>query len=187
MEKLLNLAFFLSVGFKTKTDGIAFLKQNPKLKKCIEEKVNEIEDVKEQIIDDIKEKLFPKYDSQKAMFLMEVKCNRIEKKNYKKELEKQALKNELRAELREEIKNEEIDENKMKLKKNYPNAYPIINNDLIEQLPNLEHLFNTVLKQIDNEDINTDQLSIVEKQKIQVEKALGMLKKSIAIMNKINS
>lgn len=172
MEKLLNLAFFLSVGFKTKTDGMIFVKQNPKLKKCIEEKVNEIEDVKEQIIDDIKEKLFPKYDLQKAMFLMEVKCNRIEKNNHKKELEKQALKDELRSELREEIKNEEMDKKKIKLKNNYSNAYPIINNDLLEQLPNLEQLFSNVLKQIDNENIDADQLSIVEKQKFKLKKHL---------------
>lgn len=74
------------------------------LKRAIDEKIDELEEVKYQIIDRIKEKIFPKYDSQKQFFLVQIKGKKVEKIAHKKDLQKQVLKEELRAELLEEIK-----------------------------------------------------------------------------------
>ena len=187
MNTLLKLEFYKSLGFSTKESGVEFVKQNPKLKKQIEEKVDEIEEVKYQLIDSIKEEIFPKYDSQKQFFLIQVKGKRAEKIADKKDLQKQVLKEELRAELIEEIKMEEQSEKKNKLKKNYPKAYVEIEPYIIKELPNLEQLFTQVIKKIDIEDIDEDNIVIVEKQKIQVEKAFEMLKKAIIVMEKLNN
>ena len=186
MNTLLKLEFYKSLGFPTKESGVEFVKQNPKLKKQIDEKVDEIEEVKYQIIDTIKEKIFPKYDSQKQFFLVQIKGKKAEKIAHKKDLQKQVLKEELRAELLEEIKTEEQSEKKNKLKKNYPKAYPEIEINIISELSNLEQLFTQVIKKIDIEDIDEDNIVIVEKQKIQVEKAFEMLKKSMIVMEKLN-
>jgi hypothetical protein len=185
MNSLLKLEFFKSLGFPTKESGVEFIKQNPKLKKAIEEKVDEIEETKYQVIETIKEKVFPKFDSQKEVFMIQVKGKRAEKLAHKKDLQKQALKEELRAELLNELQ-EENQEKANKMKKNYPKAYPEIDDELLSKLPDLESLFNTVIKKIDNETIDDDNIVIVEKQKANVEKALEMLKKAILVMEKLN-
>jgi hypothetical protein len=187
MNSLLKLEFFKSLGFISKETGMEFIKQNPKLKKAIEEKVDEIEEVKYQVIETIKEKVFPKYESQKELFMIQVKGKRAEKLAHKKDLQKQALKEELRAELLNEIKQEEFVEKKNKMKKNYPKAYPEIDNELLVKLPDLESLFNTVIKKIDNETLDEDNIVIVEKQKANVEKAFEMLKKAMLVMEKLDN
>lgn len=186
MNNLLKLEFFKSLGFISKESGVEFIKQNPKLKKAIEEKVNEIEETKYQVIELIKEKIFPKFESQKEVFMVSVKNKRAEKLIHKKDIQKKALKEELRAELLQEIKEEEFSEKKNKMKKNYPKAYPEIDSDFISQLPQLDQLFNTVIKKIDNETIDEDNILIVEKQKANVEKAFEMLKKAMLVMGKLD-
>lgn len=186
MNSLLKLEFFKSLSFPTKEAGMEFIKQNPKLKKAIDEKINELEETKYQVIETIKEKVFPKFDSQKEVFMIQVKGKRAEKLAHKKDLQKQALKEELRAELLNEIKQEEKQEKANKMKKNYPKAYPEIDNELLAKLPDLESLFNIVIKKIDNETIDEDNIVIVEKQKANVEKALEMLKKAMSVLEKID-
>jgi hypothetical protein len=163
-----------------------FIKQQPKLKKAIEEKVDEIEETKYQVIETIKEKVFPKFDTQREVFMIQVKGKRAEKLAHKKDLQKQALKEELRAELKAELLQEEKQEKSNKMKKNYPKAYPEIDNELLSKLPDLESLFNIVIKKIDSEDIDEDNIVIVEKQKANVEKALEMLKKAMSVLEKLN-
>lgn len=186
MNSLLKLEFFKSLGFPTKESGISFIKENPKLRKAIDDKVDEIEEAKYQIIETIKEKVFPKFDSQKELFLVQVKGKRAEKLAHKKEVQKRMLKEELRAELLQEIKQEEYVEKANKMKKKYPGSYPEIDNELLAKLPDLESLFNTVIKKIDNETIDEDNIVIVEKQKANVEKALEILKKVMLVMDKLN-
>ena len=186
MNTLLRLEFFKSLSFPTKESGMEFIKQNPKLKTQIEEKVDEIEEAKYRIIESIKEDIFPKYDSKKEVFIFQVKQNMSDKIAHKKDLQKRALKEELRAELLNEIKTEEQSEKNNKLRINYPKAYPSIEIELIQQLPDIEHLFSSVIKKIDIQDIDKDNIIIVEKQKVQVEKAFEMLKKAMLIMEKLN-
>lgn len=186
MNNLLKLEFFKSLGFPTKESGVEFIKQNPKLKKAIEEKVDEIEETKYQVIETIKEKVFPKFESQKEVFMIQVKGKRAEKLAHKKELQKQALKEELRAELLNEIKQEEFIEKANKMKKKYPGSYPEIDNELLVKLPDLESLFNILIKKIDSEDIDEDNIVLLEKMKIQTEKAFQMLQKVQSTLEKLN-
>ena len=53
MNSLLKLEFFKSLGFPTKEAGMSFIKDNPKLKKQIDEKVDEIDDLKYNVIEDL--------------------------------------------------------------------------------------------------------------------------------------
>jgi len=183
MNTLLKLEFFKSLSFPTKESGMEFIKQNPKLQRSIEEKVDEIEEAKYQILDEIKLKIFSKYETQKEVFMVQVKNKRAERLSHKKDIEKEALKEELREELLKEINQEE-------LKKNHPKLYPDVNNELIVQLPTLENLFSQVIKKIyntKNGSIDEDKVTAVEKQKIQVEKALEILKKAMVVMEKLNN
>lgn len=184
MNSLLKLEFFKSLGFISKESGVEFIKQNPKLKAKIEEKAEELDEVKYQIIECIKEKVFPKFEIQKEVFMVSVKAEKAKKLAHKKELQKMSLKQELRDELLNEIKNEEKEEKMNKMKKKYPKAYPTIDIDF--DMPELEQLFSVVIKKIDSEDLDDDNLIIIEKQKAQVEKAFEMLQKVKVIMEKLN-
>jgi hypothetical protein len=186
MNSLLKLEFFKSLGFPTKESGISFIKENPKLKKQIEAKVDEIDEVKYQVIEEIKDKIFSKFESQKELFMIQVKGKRAEKLAHKKDLQKQALKEELRAELLQEIKQEEKQELSSKMKKKYPGAYLEIDNELLAKLPDLESLFNIVIKKIDSEDIDEDNIVLLEKMKIQTERAFELLKKAMSVLEKLN-
>lgn len=186
MNSLLKLEFFKSLGFISKETGMEFIKQNPKLKKAIDEKIDELEETKYQVIETIKEKVFPKFESQKEVFMIQVKGKRAEKLAHKKDLQKKMLKEELRAELLQEIKQEEKQEKANKMKKLYPKAYPEIDNELLAKLPDLESLFNIVIKKIDSEDIDEDNIVIVEKMKIQTERAFELLKKAMSVLEKLN-
>lgn len=176
MNSLLQLGFFTSLGFKTKTDGMEFIKQNPKLKKQIEEKVDELDEAKYNIVESIKEEIFPKYDDKKDVFLIKMKNERTDKLVAKKELQKKALKDEMRAELLKEIKEEEMDEKKKSLMKKYPKAIPTIEN--VEKISQLQDLFFKVIKKIESGDIDEDELIVIEKTKDQVEKAMAVLMKA---------
>lgn len=184
MNALLKLEFFKSLGFPTKESGVEFIKQNPKLKAKIEEKAEELEEVKYQIIENIKENVFSKFEIQKEVFMVGVKAEKAKKLAHKKELQKMSLKQELRSELLNEIQNEEKEERMNKMKKKYPNAYPNINTDF--DIQELEHLFSSIIKKIDSDDLDEDNLVIIEKQKAQVEKAFEMLQKVKVIMKKLN-
>jgi len=187
MNSLLKLEFFKSLGFPTKESGVEFIKQNPKLKKQIEAKVDEIDEVKYQMIEEIKDKIFSKFESQKEVFMIQVKGKRAEKLAHKKDLQKRMLKEELRAELLQEIKQEDKQEKANKMKKKYPRAYPEIDNELLAKLPDLESLFNIVIKKIDSEDIDEDNIVIIEKQKANVDRALELLKKAMSVLEKLNN
>lgn len=186
MNSLLKLDFFKSLGFISKENGMEFIKDNPKLKKAIDQKVDEMEESKYQIIESIKEKIFPKFENEKNMFIVKIKSKRTEKLANKKSIEKKVLKDELREELLEELRNEERIEKQEKIKKKYPKAYLSNDNELISQISRLEELFSNVIKKIDNGDIDEDNIIIVEKNKASCEKALESIKKVILVMEKLN-
>jgi len=178
MNSLLNLVFFKSLSFPSKESGMEFIKLNPKLKKQIDEKVNELDEAKYLITESIKEDIFIQYNDKKEVFLIKVKNERNDKLLHKKELQKKALKEEMKAELLKEIKNEEMDEKKSKIMKRYPNAIPVIEKVTLEKINELQDLFLDVVKRIDSGDIDEDELVIVEKTKEQVEKAIALLMKA---------
>ena len=184
MNSLLKLEFFKSLGFPSKESGMAFIKENPKLKKQIDEKVDDLEEMKYQVIEDIKEKVFTKYDDKKEIFLIKVKNERSEKLAHKKELQKKALKEEMREEILKELRDEEMDEKKNKLKKKYPKAIPSIKEESTEKLKFLEEVFVNVVKRIDTGDIDEDELAVIEKMKEQVEKAVATIMKVSSVMEK---
>lgn len=177
MNSLLKLEFFKSLGFPSKEAGMAFIKENPKLKKQIDDKVDEIDEIKYQVIEEIKEKVFPKYEDKKEVFLIKVKGERSEKIAYKKELQKKALKEEMREEILKELREEEMGEKKNKLKKKYPKAIPSIDESASEQLKSIEEMFVTVIKKIECGDIDEDEMKVIEKMKDQVEKAVSTIMK----------
>lgn len=184
MNSLLKLEFFKSLGFPSKESGMAFIKENPKLKKQIDEKVDSIDELKYQVIEEIKETVFPKYEDKKEIFLIKVKNDRSEKLAHKKDLQKKALKEEMRAEILKELKDEEMDEEKNRLKKKYPKAIPSIDEDASEQLKNMEDLFVKVMKRVKSGDIDEDELKVIEKMKDQVEKAVAVIIKVHNAMEK---
>lgn len=184
MNALLKLEFFKSLGFPSKEAGMAFIKENPKLKKQIDDKVDEIDEMKYQVIEDLKDKVFPKYDDKKEVFLIKVKSERSEKLAYKKELQKKALKEEMRAEIMKELREEEMDEKKNKMKKKYPKAIPSIDEDVFEKLKSLEDMFVTVTKKIDIGDIDEDEVKVIEKMKDQIEKAVATIMKVSSTLEK---
>lgn len=175
MNSLLKLEFFKSLGFPSKEAGMSFIKENPKLKKQIDEKVDEIDEMKYQVIEDIKEKVFPKYEDKKEIFLIKVKNERSEKLAYKKDLQKKALKEEMREEILKELREEEMDEKKNKLKKKYPKTIPVIDEDASDKLKTLENLFVSVVKKVESGDIDEDEIKVIEKMKDQIEKAVATI------------
>lgn len=175
MNSLLKLEFFKSLGFPSKEAGVAFIKENPKLKKQIDEKVDEIDELKYNVIEEIKENIFPKYEDKKEIFLIKVKNERSEKLAYKKELQKKALKEEMREEILKELKEEEMDERKNKLKIKYPKIIPSINEDVYEKLQSIEDLFVNVVKRVDNGEIKEEELKAIEKMREQIEKATAVI------------
>ena len=51
MNALLKLEFFKSLGFPSKESGVEFINQNKNLRKEIEEKVEELEEARYEIIE----------------------------------------------------------------------------------------------------------------------------------------
>lgn len=184
MNALLKLEFFKSLGFPTKESGMAFIKQNPKLKKQIDEKVDELDEMKYQVIEEIKDNVFTKYEEKKEIFLIKVKNERSEKLAHKKDLQKKALKEEMRAEILKELMDEDKDEKKNKLKKKYPKAIPDIDEDSFDKLQALEEMFVKVTSRIESGDIDKDELKVIEKMKEQVEKAIAVIIKVHNTMEK---
>ncbi len=177
MNSLLKLEFFKSIGFPTKESGMAFINENENLKKQIEEKVDEIDDVKYKIIDYIRDKIFPKYEEKKDIFILKVKGEQSAKIAHKKDLQKKALKEEMKEELLKEIKEEEEMEKKKKLIKNYPDAIPIIEKDIAEKFITIQDQFVKIMKMYDRGDIKQSELKNIEKMKDQVEKAFNVIEK----------
>lgn len=175
MNSLLKLEFFKSLGFPSKEAGMSFIKENPKLKKQIDEKVDEIDEMKYQVIEDIKEKVFSKYEDKKEIFLIKVKNERSEKLAYKKDLQKKVLKEEMREEILKELREEEMDEKKNKLKKKYPKTIPVIDEDAADKLKSLENLFVSVVKKVECGGIDEDEIKVIEKMKDQIEKAVATI------------
>ncbi len=184
MNSLLKLEFFKSIGFPSKEAGVAFIKENPKLKKQIDEKVDEIDEIKYQVIEDIKERIFPKYEDKKEIYLIKVKNERSDKLAHKKELQKKVLKEEMREEILKELRDEEMESKKSKLKKKYPKALPTIEEDVSDKIKGMEDLFVKVLKGIESGEIDEDELKVVEKMKDQVEKAIAIITKVHDTMQK---
>lgn len=191
MNSLLNLALFKSLGFNTKTDGMEFINQHSKLKRQIMETVDELEETKYLILENIKNDIFPKYNDKKEIFIINIKNEHSQKLSDKKIMQRQLLKDsmkdELRNEIRAELEAEELDEKKIRLMKKYPNAYIEFSANLLEDLGNLENIFSSIIKKIDQNEIDKDIIQIIEKQKIQVEKSIYMLSKSIDIIKKLNT
>lgn len=185
MNSILNLAFFKSVGFPTKESGMAFVKENSKLHKEVEVKISEIEEFKSQILDDLKENVFPKYSSKLDVYLVKVKCDKKEKATKNKELQKVALKEEMRAELLAELKAEEYEKKRTKLMKVYADAIPKINMTVCERIPELEEQFIKVLQKLDKGEIAAAELQNIEKMKDQVEKAITTILKIAKSLDKL--
>ncbi len=156
---------------------MSFIKDNPKLKKQIEDKVDEMEEMKYQMIEEIKETIFPKYEDKKEVFLIRVKNERSDKLAHKKDLQKKALKEEMRDEIMKELREEEMDEKKNKLKKKYPKAVPSVDEDASEKIKSMEELFVNVIKKIECGEIDEDELKVIEKMKDQIEKAVLVIMK----------
>ncbi len=177
MNSLLKLEFFKSLSFPSKEAGMSFIKDNPKLKKQIEDKVDEMEEMKYQMIEEIKETIFPKYEDKREVFLIRVKNERSDKLAYKKDLQKKALKEEMREEIMKELREEEMDDKKNKLRKKYPKAIPSVDEDASEKLKSIENLFVNVIKRIDCGDIDEDEVKVIEKMREQIEKAVLVIMK----------
>lgn len=183
MEALLKLSFFKSLGFYSKEHGLQFIDENPSLKDKIEEKVCELDEQKYQTIEEIKNIIFPKYNVNKRVFIANMKKNRAEKVSMRKEMQKQAVKEDLKAELREELRNEQRLEKEENLKAKYSKAYP---KDIEFNAENINKLFISVINKVDNKELDKDNLIIIEKQRLQVEKAFDMLKKAIVTLEKLD-
>lgn len=175
MNSLLRLDFFKSLGFPSKESGMLFIKENNKIKKEIDEKVSELEDAKDSIIEYIKECIFSKYEDKKDVFLIRIKSERNEKLAEKKELKKRVLKEEMREEILMELREEEKNKKIEKLRKKYVKGMPSINNDIKDRMEGLEELFISVLSKVDSGDIDKDEMKVIEKLKDQVEKAVGVI------------
>lgn len=182
MNALLKLEFFKSLGFISKESGVEFINQNKNLKKEIEEKVEELEETRYEIIESIKDDIFSKYDDKKSAYLIKIKNERKEKLASKKELERQEEKQALKDELRAELKREELEESNMKIMKKYPKAIPQLDKTVIEKMNVLEELFFNAIKKVDSGDINKEELVIIEKTKQEVEKAIAILTKATKTM-----
>jgi hypothetical protein len=119
MDKYLRFDFFKRQQFPTKTDGLEFIETCPKLKKLMVKMHTDIEEYKENKIDEF-ETSFEKFSETKQVFLLKVKEKRLERVQAKKEIEKVALKNELRAELLRELEEEKEKELAMENEEFYP-------------------------------------------------------------------
>ena len=175
MNSLLRLEFFKSLGFPSKESGMLFIKENDKIKKEIDEKVSELEDAKDNIIEYIKECIFSKYEDKKDVFLIKIKSERNEKLAEKKEAKKRVLKEEMREEILMELREEEKNKKIEKLRKKYVKGMPSISNDIKDRVECLEELFISVLSKVDSGDIDKDEMKVIEKLKDQVEKAVGVI------------
>lgn len=182
MNTLLKLEFFKSLSFPSKESGMEFIKKHKKLEKQIKEKVDEMEESKYQVIEDIKE-VFSQFESQKELYLVQIKSKLNEKKEHKKELKKMELKEELRSELLNELKHEEINAKKDKIKKKYSKAYLDID-DIDFTINDISQLFIDKLMKIESGNKDID-LATIEKMKVQAEKAFEILRKINTTMQKI--
>lgn len=176
MNSLLKLEFFKSLSFPSKETGMEFIKQNPKLKKEIEVKVDEMEEAKYLVLESIREEIFPKYSEKKEVFIMKSKMDKNVKLAEKKELQKKALKEDLREELLKELKEEKEEESKRKLMKKYPKAVPEFIKDF--SFGDLEQQFLRALQKVESGDIDSDELIVIEKAKEQIEKAMLVIMKA---------
>lgn len=72
ISRFFRFEFFKRQGFPTKMDGIAFIEATPALKKEMAKLHMEIEEFKEEKIDEFEQR-FEKYEKEKKMFLLNVK------------------------------------------------------------------------------------------------------------------
>lgn len=177
MNSLLRLEFFKSLGFPSKESGMSFIKENKKLKSEIEEKVSELDELRDEIIENIKCDVFSKYEVKKEIYILKVKSERNEKLAEKKELKKRVLKEEMRDEILMELREEEKNKKIEKLRKKYVKGMPLISDNMKEKVGCLEELFVSVLSKLDNGEIDKDEIKVIEKLKDQVEKAMGVIVK----------
>ena len=182
MNSLLRLEFFKSLGFPSKEVGMLFIKENKKLSKEIESKVNELEDEKYNIIEYIKENIFSKYEEKKEVYLMRVKSERYERILEKKELKKRELKSEMREEILREIRDEERSKKREILMKKYGRCVPVIKTEISSE--DLEELFISVINKVECGEIDKDEMKVLEKLKEQVEKSINVIIKAREILKK---
>lgn len=173
MDKFLRAEWFRKKSFETKTDGLAFIRQNEKLNKFLDDKTDEIEDFKQAKIDEF-EQYFENFEEEKEVFLIKAKVSHKERLENKKEMQKRALKDEMREEILKEIQEEKEQKEKDNLKKMYPKMFPIYNKDGLKEISNIDELFIQVIKK---NDLEKDDIANIEKMKDQVEKAFMILSK----------
>lgn len=173
MDKFLRVEWFRKKRFETKTDGLAFIHQNEKLNKFLDNKSDEIEEFKQAKIDEFEE-YFESFENEKEEFLIKAKEIRKDRIENKKELQKKALKDEMREEILREIREEEIKKEKDNIKKMYPKMIPTYNKDQLKDISNIDELFIQLIKK---DNLEKDDIINIEKMKDQVEKAFLILSK----------
>ncbi len=170
ISRFFRLEFFKRQGFPTKMDGIAFIEATPALKKEMAKLHMEIEEFKEEKIDEFEQR-FEKYEKEKKMFLLNVKEKIRERKEVKKEVQKQALREELRAELMKEME-EEKDAHIVKENKD---MFPVYNKENLVDVINIDKKFTFAIKNRDN--LSKKQIEELKVMKAETEKAMAMLAK----------
>lgn len=176
---LLKLDFFKGQGFPTKESGMRFIMSESKLKRKIGGKVNEIEECRYNIIEEIKD-LFEKFEGPKDIFMMSIKAEKAAKLEEKKQKAKEQLKAEMKDEIMKEFRDEEYNRRIMKLKMKYPEHIPEISLDAVHDLDILEQLFMKAVE-------NGDNLKTIAKMKTDTEKALATLAKVRKVMGTLGA
>ena len=105
MNSLLKLEVFKSLGFETKESGMRFIKGNKKLSNKINECVDEYEECKYNIVENIKE-ICNKYSVEMCKFISIEKLDRKYKIEEKKLKSRELLKEQMRDEIMNELKME---------------------------------------------------------------------------------
>lgn len=191
MNSLLRLEFFKSLGFVTKESGMTFISGQPKLIKQIDEKVEELDEYKNQIIEDINDIISVDYADELKDFIINDKKERARKKSLAKEAQKEAqkssLKDEMKAEILREIKTEEESKIKNKLKKKYKKIFPEIDSNAISKINDVDSLFFKVIQNVDEGEIDFEQLKTLENLKNDLEKSINTIVNVYNTLQKINS
>ncbi|MEO9258019.1 MAG: hypothetical protein ABI207_06530 [Crocinitomicaceae bacterium] len=162
MNSLLKLEVFKSLKFETKEAGMRFIKENKKLSICIQEEIDNLDEVKYNCIENIKV-LFDEEPiaGKLSKFLMKEKMERQYRIENKKVMQREILK----ESLREEIMNE------MKISQ-YSDVYP---NFKEISIGDIKSKFNEIVDQ-----------KLNEKQRKKLMKAKDEMEKAIMIMEHVN-
>lgn len=149
MEKIMKVEFFKSLGFNTKTDGIAFIKTIPEITEKLTEIDSELVQFHEQKLEDIEE-LMDKYEKEKKEFIKECKSRSknktLEKSKKIREEEMSRLKQEAREEVLQEMKKEKEELLSVKYSKFIVN----FSSEQFRELATIPDLMTKFISKLDN-------------------------------------